>query len=108
MSEVEVVMRFKEAPMYDVFDSFIDIETWHTRHPSDLSRFYKALNQAVWSDNFNPDEMADYLRHRRKIPTEDHESKFAKTIDRYRDDAWAVKDFLKQNKISGNPKADIT
>jgi hypothetical protein len=89
--------------MYNVFDNFIAVETWHTRHPLDLGRFYKALNQVVWSDTFNPDQMAHYLRDKRKIPTEDHQSDFARTIDRYRDDAWAVREFLEHNKIRKNP-----
>jgi hypothetical protein len=54
----------------------------------------------VWLDGFNPDRMADYLRDKLKIATNDHASDFAKAVVRYRDDAWAVKDFLKYNNVS--------
>jgi hypothetical protein len=51
----------------------------------------------VWSNDFDPDQMADYLREKLNLPPEDRGSYFAQTIDRYCDDAWAVKDFLKYN-----------
>ena len=28
--------------MYEVFDNFIKVQTWHTRHPNDEQRFYIA------------------------------------------------------------------
>lgn len=90
--------------MYEVFDGFIDVPTWHTRHAFDEQRFHEALNKVVWSDEFNADQMAEYFRTKLKIALEDHESHFAKAIDRYRDDAWAVKDFLKHNNLLKKPE----
>jgi hypothetical protein len=88
--------------MYEVFDSFIKVSTWHTRHPNDERRFLTALAEVVWSDEFNPDQMRDYFRSKLNISPNDHESEFAKDIDRYCSDAWAVKDFLKYNNVPRN------
>ena len=46
--------------MYDAFDGFIRVGTWQTRQPSDEERFHLALGKVVWSDDFDPDQMADY------------------------------------------------
>jgi len=78
--------------MYDAFDSFIRLGTWQTRQPSDEERFHLALGKVVWSNDFDPDQMADYLREKLNLP-EDRGSYFAQTIDRYCDDAWAEKIF---------------
>ena len=48
--------------MYEAFDSFIRVETWQTRQPGDDERFHLALGKVVWSNNFDPDQMANYLR----------------------------------------------
>jgi hypothetical protein len=85
--------------MYEAFDSFIRVGTWHTRNPNDEERFHVALGEVVWSDDFDPDQMATYLREKLNLPPEDHGSYFALTINRYCDDAWAVKDFLKYNNV---------
>jgi hypothetical protein len=75
-------------------------ETWHTGHPTDNRRFYAALGKVVWSDQFNPDLMASYMREKKKIPLEDRKSEFAKTIDQCCHDAWAIKDFLECNDVA--------
>jgi hypothetical protein len=81
--------------MYEAFDSFMGAETWHTRHPFDERRFYEALDKVVWSDAFNPDDMADYMRVKACLASDDRTSGLAKAIGRRQTDAWAVKDFLK-------------
>ena len=73
--------------MYDAFDSFIRVGTWQTRQPSDQERFHLALGKVVWSNDFDPDQMADYLRVKLNLPAEHRGSYFAQTIDRYCDDA---------------------
>ena len=85
--------------MCEAFDSFIRVGTWHTRHPNDEERFHFALVEVMWSDDFDPDQMANYLREKLNPPPEDRGSYFAQTIDRYCDDAWAVKDFLRYNNV---------
>jgi hypothetical protein len=54
--------------MYDAFDSFIRVGTWQTRQPSDQERFHLALGKVVWSNDFDPDQMADYLREKLNLP----------------------------------------
>jgi hypothetical protein len=88
--------------MYEAFDSFIAVETWHTRHPSDEERFYIALSKVVWSKDFSAEQMAGYLRKKLKLSSADHESDSGRTIDRYTQDAWAVRDFLKYNDVPPN------
>lgn len=86
--------------MYEAFDSFINVPTWHTRHPSDEKRFHNALSKVVWSKDFSAEQMAGYLRNKLNLSPNDHESDFGQTIDRYTQDAWAVKDFLTYNNVS--------
>ena len=52
----------RSLEMYEAFDSFINVSTWHTRHPNDEQRFHKALSKVVWSDDFSPEQIASYLR----------------------------------------------
>jgi len=54
--------------MYDAFDSFISVGTWQTRQPSDQERFHLALGKVVWSNDFDPGQMADYLREKLNLP----------------------------------------
>ncbi len=46
--------------MYQVFDNFLKVDTWHTAHPADEKRFFVALSGVVGDDAFNPDEMQGY------------------------------------------------
>jgi len=79
--------------MYQVFDKFLAVETWHTTHPLDSERFYRALDQVVREENFNADTMARYMREKIGVSSDD-ESYFAAAIRRYSRDAWAVRDYL--------------
>jgi hypothetical protein len=88
--------------MYEVFDSFIGADTWLSGHDYDHQRFYTALAKVVWSDQFDPDEMARYMREKKEVPFEDRESVKAQTIAECCHDAGAIKDFLKCNGISKN------
>jgi hypothetical protein len=81
--------------MYEAFDDFLLTDTWYTIHPLDIRRFYKALNTVVRQDEFNPDKMGQYMR--RKLGISDEETgniTFYSAVDRYRANAWAVKDYL--------------
>jgi hypothetical protein len=86
--------------MYEVFDNFLATDTWHTTHSNDEHRFYLALDEVVWSGGFSPDKMAEHMRARCKIPPSDDASGFARSINRLRDNAWAVKDFIKYTQLS--------
>ena len=48
--------------MYQVFDPFLAVSTWHTRHPSDETRFFRALVGVHQEPAFNADQMGDYMR----------------------------------------------
>jgi hypothetical protein len=89
-----------EIQMYEAFDSFMETSTWHTQHPNDQMRFFRALDLVVWSPDFNADSMADHMRANKNVLPDDHGSLgFAQVIDRYRDKAWAVKDFIKYTNL---------
>jgi hypothetical protein len=86
--------------MYEVFDKFIAVDTWSTRHPHDERCFYDALNKVVWLDEFNADQMVQHLRSKRNIPSDDHDSHLSNVIDEYGRDALAVWNFVKYNRLS--------
>jgi hypothetical protein len=86
--------------MYEVFDGLLSTPTWQARDIPDEERFYAALNKIVWSDDFEPDDLRQYMRDKVKVPDSDEESDAAEAIDRYTQDAWAVLDFIRYSKIS--------
>ena len=51
--------------MYGVFDDFLRVPTWHTKHPVDEDRFYTALRQVVRRENFYPDNLGEYMDQKR-------------------------------------------
>jgi hypothetical protein len=73
--------------MYEVFDNFLATDTWHVRHPNDEHNFYLPLDKFVWSDDFNPDQMAAYMGTSCNIPSNYIDSVFAQSIDRLRENA---------------------
>ena len=80
--------------MYDIFDELLASKTWHAMHPLDEKRFHEMLDKLVWSDDFNPDQMRAHMRRKCNLKDSDSSSAFAKAIDNYATDAWAVKDFI--------------
>ena len=78
--------------MYDIFDRFLAIDTWHTNHDNDQSRFYSALSQVIDHPNFNPDRMGEYMRSKKNVDR-DAEDGFGPDIDRLVTAAWAVRDY---------------
>lgn len=81
--------------MYNAFDSFLTVETWHTCHRLDEERFFRALQSVVENPDFSPEDMAVYMRHRIGVDRNDDENPFNHAIDHYTDAAWAVKDYLR-------------
>jgi hypothetical protein len=81
--------------MYDVFDSFLDGSTWHTRHPTDEKTFFLALHKVVRRPKFHPEEMGGHMREKLAVTRDAEDSTFSKAIDHYVSAAWAVKDYLK-------------
>jgi hypothetical protein len=85
--------------MYEAFDAFIGVDTWHTGHAFDEERFYMCLYNVIWEPGFDPDGMALYLRDFKNISNDDYESAFAKDVERLRSQAWVVYDFIKHNSV---------
>jgi hypothetical protein len=82
--------------MYEAFDSYLNVDTWHTNHDLDERRFFQSLSQVVRDDDFSPDEMGSYMLSA-KVVNRDNEDDayFVHTIDRRVLQAWAIRDFLK-------------
>lgn len=80
--------------MYEVFDSFIENEWWHTCHAEDERRFFVALHKVVRDTRFSPEEMGDYLRSKLKQPYNRDVNPFEQAVRHYVSAAWAVRDFL--------------
>lgn len=81
--------------MYEVLDSFLNVETWHTFHPTDERRFYLALKKIVREESFNADDMGAYVRATKGVSDGDDTHPFAQTIDDLTQRAWAVRDYLR-------------
>jgi hypothetical protein len=78
--------------MYEAFDSYLNVDTWHTSHPLDGRRFFKALDRVINEPNFNPDQMGEYMRAKKGVHNSEHP--FYDVINRRVSDAWAVKEYF--------------
>lgn len=69
--------------MYEAMDNYLKVETWHTSHPLDDERFYKALSTIVREPKFSAEAMGEYMREKTGVhgANEDNEV-FADVIDR--------------------------
>lgn len=85
--------------MYEKLDLFLAMDTWHTKHPYDLQRFYRGLHEIVSQPNFNADSMADYITQKVGIAAELHDHPYAGAINHYRAAAWAVREYLEVNQM---------
>ena len=92
--------------MYEVLDNFLAIDTWDTRHPFDEQRFYEALDKIVWLEEFNADQMAEYMRGKLKLRYGDDLSAFEVAVDHYQTSAWAVRDFLRYSETVSKMKTE--
>lgn len=81
--------------MYEVFDSYLNVDTWHTNHDLDERRFFQALGKVVRDDAFNPDEMGSYMLSAKGLGRDNEDDAyFVNVIDRRVLQAWAIRDFL--------------
>jgi hypothetical protein len=85
--------------LYEAFDNFLNVDTWHTRHANDEHRFFVALCQVIDNPKFNPDEMGEYMRQKKRVSRDDEQMHFNVAIDFYVAAAWAVKGYLKANRL---------
>jgi hypothetical protein len=85
--------------LYETFDNFLNVDTWHTRHPFDEQRFFIELHKVIKDPQFNPDNLAEYIREKKNVSRDDRENLLNVAIDDYVAAAWAVKDYLKANRL---------
>jgi len=80
--------------MYDIFNSFLDVETWYKDNPFDNERFYSALSEVVLENDFSPDSMADHMRSYKNVSHDDN-TEYSRRIEDLQSAAWHIKDYLK-------------
>ncbi len=84
--------------MYEKLDSFMATDTWHTRHPSDEKRFFMVLHELLKNRDFDPEEMAEFMRQR--VGTANNPAHpLRPAIDHYTAAAWAVKGYVEANNL---------
>lgn len=83
--------------MYGAFDSYLAPDTWHTSHPYDDQRFYRALARVVRDPDFNPDRMGEYLFQKTGVDRENRDDTRGRAIEHRVTEAWAIKHFLETN-----------
>jgi hypothetical protein len=77
---------------YEVFDSFLRVETWHTSHPLDDQRFFRCLHEVVEDPDFSAEAMGDYMRGVKGVDSYEHH--YASRIRDLVGKAWAVREYL--------------
>ena len=84
--------------MYEAFDNFLEIETWHTYHPYDEERFFRALETVARNPEFNADRLGEYMDEKRANgqPAQANliEEAYEKARKHYVAAAWAVIGYL--------------
>ncbi|OHD05054.1 hypothetical protein [Sphingopyxis sp. RIFCSPHIGHO2_12_FULL_65_19] len=76
-------------------DSYLDVDTWHTSHPLDDQRFYKALSKIVRDPKFSPEAMGEYIRDKKGVSRDDNGDVFNNVIDRRITEAYAIQEFVR-------------
>jgi hypothetical protein len=86
------------ADMYEAFDDFLRVPTWHTTHSMDKRRFFCALRTVVGIPTFNPDLFGEYMDRKRKEPDSAQanliQDAYEIAREHYVRAAWAVKGYL--------------
>ena len=85
--------------MYEAFDKFLARGTWHTQHQLDEDFFFVSLASVIKDPKFNPDALGEYIRQKTGVSRDDRENLLNVGIDRYVAAAWAVRGYLKVNKL---------
>lgn len=81
--------------MYDVFDSYLDADTWHTNHPLDEQRFLRSLGKVVRDTNFNPDDMGSYMLSNKGLNRNNQDDAvLVSVINKRVVQAWVIQEFL--------------
>jgi hypothetical protein len=79
--------------MYEAFDHYLAVSSWHSDKDGDRRRFYLALDKVVREPAFDPELMGDYMRAKVHVAASSGDFR-DNAIARRTTDAWAVKDFL--------------
>ncbi|MAI61859.1 MAG: hypothetical protein CBB87_05100 [Micavibrio sp. TMED27] len=80
--------------MHNIFDNFLDKDTWHKDHPGDNAMFYSALSQVIDDESFCSDEMAEYMRNRKNV-SRDNNDIFSFRIQTLQSAALHISDYKK-------------
>lgn len=85
--------------MYEAFDAFLRVPTWHTRHASDEEQFFLALETVVNNRRFNADALGGYIdqKRERREPAQANltAEAYATARDHYVHAARAVRTYLR-------------
>lgn len=84
--------------MYEVFNRYLDNDTWDSGHQLDEERFLRALSEIVRHPDFDAEAMAEYIRQYKSIDVdnEQHEH-WNNFVDNLNMKAWAIRDFIRLN-----------
>ncbi|MBK1793714.1 hypothetical protein JHL21_04310 [Devosia sp. WQ 349] len=82
--------------MYDVFDEYLNRDTWHTPDSLEDNVFHRTLRKVVDNINFTPDAMGDYFRKVKGLAPGAN-CELAQAIARRVADAKAVQDYRQYN-----------
>ncbi|SFV26843.1 hypothetical protein SAMN05216456_0130 [Devosia crocina] len=82
--------------MYEVFDSYLNRDTWHAREEAEDEAFFTALGQVLANPGFDPDAMGDYMRQAKGL-TGNSQDQLAGVINDRARDARAVLLFRRFN-----------
>ena len=77
--------------MYDVFDIFLDNETWHSQHPTDVKMFNQILSKIVGDADFSALDMKQHF----EAKVGSSSVVFKDAIQDYFERADAIRDYVK-------------
>ena len=81
---------------YEVFDPFLERDTWQFPHPLEDRAFYRCLKNVVEQPEFAPEILGDYIRRAKGVDSDDHP--FAERISNLVKNARAVREYLAANR----------
>jgi hypothetical protein len=84
--------------LYEVFDQFVKIPSWHTGHPLDRARFMRALAKVIRQKKFDPEGMGTYLRANCSEDIWGPSDRFEKVIAALVGDAAAIREYMTRPK----------
>jgi hypothetical protein len=82
--------------MYQVFDPYLERETWHADDQAEDQIFYALLAQIIDRPDFDPAAMGDYIRQAKGLSTNSQDP-VAGIIENRMRDAQAVQTFRRIN-----------